>query len=372
MPSLPVSRSVLIAIVIAMALGLWLLSGSFGASDAPRPQAQGDGATAAPGQSEGTTRQSVRVQTIRAQSRASDLVLRGRTEAVRDVELRAETAGAVAALPVEKGALVQQGEIICQLAVEARDAQLTEAKALLRQRALEVRAAEELAARGFRSETQVAQARAAVEAAQANVRRMEIEVDRTRIRAPFNGVLDQRPAEVGDYLRTGDTCGVVIDPDPLLVVGFVSERDIGKLSQGAPGRGRLVDGTEVEGTVRFIATQAEAATRTFRVELAVPNPEATIRQGITAELRIPIAEIDAHFISPAVLTLNDEGTLGVRTVTEDEIVRFVPVSIIEDTGTGVWVSGLPLEATVITVGQEYVIDGQRVDVFSDTTAGTSS
>lgn len=348
-----VNRSVVFALVAAALLGLWLLSGQLPGSNGA------DSARKQPSAAEASL-VSVRVRTLDASPRKSDLIIRGRTEAQRKVAIRAEVEGIVEALPVEKGKGVSEGDVICRLSIDSRQARLDEASAVLKQRSLEHDAAEQLAARGFRSQTQVAAARAALDAARAQLKAIEIEIGDTNIRAPYDGILDERAVEIGDFMRKGDICGVVVDQDPFLVVGQVSEREVGLLSPGDRGSAKLVTGMEVTGHIRFIAKQADAATRTFRVELEVPNPEELLRDGITAEIRVPVREVQAHRLSPAVLALDDRGTVGVRIVENGDTVRFRSVSIIAEGNDGLWVTGLPDRVTVITVGQEFVADGQKV------------
>jgi multidrug efflux system membrane fusion protein len=166
---------------------------------------------------------------------------------------------------------------------------------------------------------------------------------------------------VGDYLAPGQPCAMVIDQDPFLIVGQVSEKDVQKINIGDSGWASLITGERVNGKVRFIAKSADQATRTFRVELEVKNPDGKIRDGVTAEIHVNSATVEAHRISPAILSLDDKGTIGVRIVDAQKKVQFVPVKIVADGTDGVWVTGLPKTVTIITVGQEYVTNGQEVD-----------
>lgn len=368
-----IKRSYVWAVVIAIGLGLWILSGQFGGPDPAETDtagANGDtgaGSAIEQGSAEGVPAdarpaQSVRARIFEAEPVLRDVVVRGRTEPVRAVEVRAETSGTVVELPKEKGEYVAEGDLLCRLDVAARDAKLAEAKALRQQRWLQYDASRKLAARGHRSETQAAADKAAYDAAVAQVKQMEVELAYTQITAPFEGVLDARAVELGDFLSLGQTCATVVDLDPILIVGQISERDVGKITMGTVGRARLVSGETIEGVVRFIAKTAEEATRTFRVELEVPNADRALRAGLTAEIVVPAAQVMGHRMSPAFLVLNDAGTIGVRTVDDDGRVDFRPVDIIEDGNDGVWVTGLPEQARVITVGQEFVREGMRVDV----------
>ena len=361
-----IKRSYVLATVIALILAVWILSGQFGS---PSDEVASDEAAAANEDAQvaaGAGIQTVRARVFEAQPVSRDIVIRGRTEPVRAVEVRAETSGTVTRLPVEKGEYVSKGDLLCGLSVNARGARLAEAKALREQRWLQYDASQKLAAKGHRSETQAAADKAAYDAAVAQVRQMEVEMSYTRITAPFEGVLDNRFVEIGDFLSISQPCATVVDLDPILVVGQVSERDVDKLTMGSVGKARLISGQTLEGVVRFIAKTAEQETRTFRVELAVPNKDASLPAGITAEIIVAADAVTAHLMSPAFLVLNDQGTIGVRMVGADNTARFQPVSILEDSNDGVWVGGLPRKATVITVGQEFVRDGQTVDVTLET------
>jgi multidrug efflux system membrane fusion protein len=308
--------------------------------------------------------QTVRVRTLKAESRQADVVLRGHTEAERKVEVKAETAGVIAAVPVNEGALVKAGDVLCELEVKARTAMLNQAKARMRETQLKYEASRQLSSKGYRSETTVATDEAVFQSAKAEVQRMEEELSNTKIVAPFDGVVDRRMVEVGDYMNVGAPCALVVDEDPFLVIGQVSERDVGSLNIGDAGAARLVTGEEVVGKIRFVSKTADQATRTFRVELEVPNAERKLRDGITAEIRISVKTVRAHRISPAILALDDHGKVGVRIV-ENGVVAFLPVNIVADGQDGIWVTGLPESVTVITVGQEFVNAGQKVQVVED-------
>ena len=214
-----IRRSYIIATMIFLILAAWIISGQlnqlgFGkqsAAPADTTQAAVAGGAAPPPQQRAAAGQpnanqnanapqipTVRVRTITAEQRATDLVIRGRTEAVRKVEVKAEIAGAVSAVRVQKGQIVKAGDILCELNVEARLAQLKMAQATARQRQIEYEGSKSLQEKGFRSDTAVAQALAAYEGAKADVERMEKQFDNTKIRAPFDGVVDNRMVEVGD------------------------------------------------------------------------------------------------------------------------------------------------------------------------------
>lgn len=315
---------------------------------------------------------SVQVATSKAQPQPRTIVLRGRTEADRVVEVRAETTGRVVEIPVEEGALVHTGDLIAVLDGSDRAARLAEARALLLQRKAESEAAKRLADKGFAPKLNLAELAANQALAQAQVKSMEVEISYLSIKAPIEGVLDQRDAEVGNYLQIADPVATIIDLDPIVLVGYATERDVGQLEIGGPARARLLDGREVVGALRFIAARAEKATRTFLIEVEVPNADYEIRDGLSAELILPVGDVPAHRVSPAVLTLGPNGDVGVKLVDETDSVRFTPVQILREDVNGLWITGLAPTARLIVVGQDFVIDGQLVRPVDAKPAATGS
>lgn len=370
----PIRRSYIVAGVIFLVLVAYVASGAFGSSSKTKPADGKPGDTTAvavadpktgtnaPKEEEVPT---VRVRTIKAETRKQDHVLRGQTEALRKVVVKAETAGKVAAIRADRGAHVKAGQTICELNVDERQAMLKQARAVMTQRQLEFDASRQLKEKGFRSETALAGDQAQFEAAKAQVERMEKELENTKLKAPFDGVVDARMADVGDYLSPGQPCAMVIDQDPFLIVGQASEKDVGAIHNGDAGWANLITGERVEGKVRFVAKSADAATRTFRVELEISNRDGAIRDGVTAEMHVTGESVEAQRVSPAILALDEKGTIGVRIVDDKHKVRWMPVRIVSDTAEGVWISGLPKSVMIITVGQDFVSPGQEVKVTED-------
>jgi multidrug efflux system membrane fusion protein len=317
---------------------------------------------------------SVQVAASKAEPQPRTIVLRGRTEADRVVEVRAETTGRVIDISAEEGALVHTGDVIAVLDGTDRAARLAEAKALLQQRQAESVASQRLAEKGFSPKLNLAELAANLALAQAQVKSMEVEIAHLSIEAPIEGVLDQRDAEVGRYLQAADPVATIIDLDPIVIVGYATERDVSQLEVGGPARARLLDGREVVGALRFIAARAETQTRTFRIEVEVPNADYAIRDGLSAELVVPVEDVPAHRISPAVLTLGPDGEVGVKLVDETDTVRFAPVQILREDITGLWITGIVPTARLIVVGQDFVIDGQLVRPVEakSTTTGTGA
>ncbi len=351
------TRSHLIALGIVVALVAWVGSGQLDrlrapTVDNPVPPAGADAAEPAPMQ--------VRVRETVAAPVGREIVLNGRTAAARRVELRAEVIGRVMALPADRGAPVAEGEVVARLDRRDREAWLKQARAAFAQAEAEYEAGRKLRQKDFYAETELAAKAAALEQARAAVEKAALDLAHTDIVAPFAGVLDRRPVEVGDLVEVGDAVATLLELDPLLVVGDVAEVDARGLDAGMAGEAQLVTGEKVAGRVRYMAHEADGATRTFRVELEVPNPGHRLPAGTSAVIRLPLAPMPAHEVSSAALVLDDAGALGVQAVDDDGIVRFHAASIARAGPDSVWLTGLPERLRLITVGQGYVRPGQKV------------
>lgn len=354
-----------LAVVIAIAAVGWIASGVL----APSP-ATGDEATAQ--ETEQVQMARVRVATFKSEKISDTLRLQGRTEADRRVTISAETSGTIEELFVDRGTTVEAEQVIARLDIDDREARVASAKALLVQRETEFEAARRLNAKGYRGDVDLSQAQAALDAAQAELELAMIERDRTIVSAPFAGVMFERDVELGDFVDRGDPIAYVVDLSVITAVGQVSERNLGNIRLGQPAQLRTLAGRSIEGTVSYVGTVADSTTRTFAVEVDVPNTDRALIEGVTVELNIPMEQLTAHSITPAILTLADDGTLGVRGVDETDHVVFYPVQILRDGLESVLVGGLPDEVRLITVGQEFVQEGQQVVPVDDGSTGALS
>jgi multidrug efflux system membrane fusion protein len=341
----------LISIGIVAAVALWMLSGLITGSS------EDDAAS----ESTVDETQQVRVQEFRSREITREIVVSGRTEPNRVVEVRAETDGAVTSIGAERGDAVSEGTVLLKLDLRDRNARLSEAAALVAQRELESKAVQDLRSREFTTDVQIADATARLESARAAHERIKLEIENTSVLAPIDGLLQERGVEIGDFVRTGDMVAELVDLDPLIVRGEVNEREISNLAIGSRGAAVMVDGTEVEGTIRYLSPVAAEGTRSFSVELAVDNPDNSIRAGQTAQLKLYADVIRVQTLSAALLSLADDGTVGVKVVDNDNRVKFYPVEIAGASPEGTQVTGLPETIRLITVGQGFVIEGQRVN-----------
>jgi multidrug efflux system membrane fusion protein len=315
----------------------------------------------------------VRVSRLNAVEKVRFETIRGKTQNKRTVAVKTEIAGKITARKVEKGDAVTAGQVLCELAMEDRASSLTEAKEAVTQAKLEYKGAQRLKAKGYNSENAIASARARLASAMAVLDRRELNISKTKIIAPFDGVVENVHLELGDYVMSGAACVTVVDLNPMLIVGRVSEKSVLDVQTGIIAGGILTDGTEVQGPITFVGQQSDEQTRTYSVEIEIDNSNESLRSGITTEILIPVERVLAQKISPALFSLADNGGYGIRLIDENNIVNFYAVEIIAEDEDGVWVTGLPNVSNVITVGQELVAPGERVDpIFQNQDTATNS
>ena len=361
----------ILAVVFAMGAAAWVLSGNLGEDV---PAAEGGAEPLPDTLVEAPPATTVRVATSVATPHSLELTLTGQTAAERIVALSAQTRGRVETVEVREGDFVDTGDLIATLAPDDRMERLERARSSVRLREIEYEAASRLAESGWQSEAAEAEALAQLDLARSDLAAIRLDIERTRIKAPISGILEELDIEEGAVVHTGaaaDTIGRIVDLDPITVVGFVSETRVASLETGIRGMVTLATGETVTGVVRYIARTADEQTRTYRIELDIPNPQHTIRAGMTTLVKLPLATVPSHFLSPSILSLDDSGTLGVKIISEEMTVRFLPVTIISAEAEGYHVAGLPEQVTLITVGHEFVTDGEAViPVHADVSSGT--
>ncbi len=352
-----------IAAAITGLLVLWMLTGIVSGKDAPKS----DSAAKAE-----KPLFPVRAVRLDAQLITKTSYVNSRTEADRSVTLRAEVSGQVVAIGADRGARVAEGDLI--VSVEARDraSRAAEAKATLREKEMELDSTRALAAKGLASQSQLASAESAAESARAALTSADLDLARCSIRAPFDGVLVDRSAEAGDLLSPGGEVAVVADLDPIVVAGWMTEKEVAGVHPGLEASAKLSDGREISGTITYLSPQADPVTRMYKVELRAPNADYSIRSGLTAVLAVPHDKVMANLVSPASVLLSDAGVVGLLLADEEGVTSFCPVEIAQSAPEGFWVTGAPEKTILVTLGKDFVRPGQKVKlVFEDATTNAN-
>ncbi|MAM85980.1 MAG: efflux transporter periplasmic adaptor subunit [unclassified Hahellaceae] len=350
-------QSHVIALLATLALVVWMGFGMLSPSAGSEPAVGEDKLSA---DAAVKSQMLVETQTLQAEDIERTILSLGQVEPDRTVTIRSELEGRITSVPVNAGAYVEAGTVIAQMDKSEWLAALNKGQAVFNERKAAWERLRALSDKGYQSRNLIDEAYSAYQVAEAELDILKRNLRNTEIVAPFNGVIDHRAVEIGDFVTVNGAIATLVDNDPLIVTAQISQSDIDEVEVGSTAKVDFPNGRQAEGTLRFIATQAASATRTFRVEIEVPNPELSLRSGTSAEARIPTGHVTAHFISPALLTLDDAGRIGIKTVDEHNVVEFHSVKIELTETAGIWVSGLPVRAEVIAVGQGFVREGETV------------
>lgn len=347
----------ILAILVFLGLALWMGSGILLSDPEHKDEASQVQAASSTG---GAV--TVQVEKLNPELITRIVKVNGRTAPAREINIAAETEGRVESINAPRGKQLKKGQPILTLDLRDRQAKVKQTEASVREHEAAYRGQMTLQTNGYVSETQIAETLAKLETARADLVRAKLDLSNRIIRAPFDGVLQERNVEVGDFVRSGDQVATFVDNLTLIVTGTLAEQEIGNIHIGDRAVARLVTGQEVSGRVRYISAVADRETRTFGIEMEIDNADGSIPAGVTAEMVLESGDVMAYPMSPAMLSLNAEGDIGVLIVDATQTARFMPVKI-EKSGTkGVWVSGLGDAATVITVGQGFVRPGQIVEI----------
>ncbi|KLU98717.1 efflux RND transporter periplasmic adaptor subunit [Photobacterium aphoticum] len=353
----------ILSVIILVVIAAWLLSGlgttpSDEASQSPSTDNQNNRT-----QTASTTEiplATVKVSQFQTQAVARTLSLYGRTAPNRQATLAAEVSGTIEKLLVKKGHNVKAGQALVQLSKADRELQLKRAQALLKVRNQEYKAAQSLRKRGLQGEVALSQTEAALVEAKAALRSAQIDLENTVIYAPFDGILESLHIEKGDYVGIGDPVANIVDLDPLVISADVSERHVNHVFKGQKAAVQLVSDHQTEGTLRYRASVASANTNTYPIEVEISNPDMRFTAGTSANLELLLETKDAIKMTPSMLALDEAGNLGIKTIVDNDKVKFIPIAVVKVEPDGVWLGDTPNPVEVITVGQGFVRDGDTV------------
>ena len=265
---------------------------------------------------------SVRVSDQIAKNITRNLTINGRTAPSRIVTIKAETDGRVMKIGAKRGEKISAGSLLVQLSERDRFANLAESEAILRQREVEFLGQKKLADDNLVSEIKLQESVSNLEKAKTQLIRASLDIDFMNIKSPFEGSLQDRYVEVGDFVKSGDNIATIIDDKTLIVKAEISENDVKFLKVGDLGLAKLSTGQEVQGIIRYVAPAAQESTRTFDIELKLNNDKGALRAGVSTQLIISAEEVTAHLVSPALLSLNDEGLVGIKIIENENKVNF--------------------------------------------------
>lgn len=358
------NKSLLISIGLSLLIIIWMAAGILLRDD-------NGNAGAISNTQEGPLHElTVEVREQQASDIVSYILTQGTVMPDREVIIRAETAGKINDIVTREGNGVSENSLLAKMNIDDRTIQLARAKAQTAVETHKYNSLKNLGKKGYTAQTRIDEALATLKAAEADEKAIQLDIEHTKIKAPFAGVIGTQSIEKGDYVSIGDELFTIVDNDPLIITAFVPQKDISALKKGGAADVTLATGEHREGIIRFIAPRANQETRSFRVEIAIPNPD-NLPSGTSSTAHFPRESIMAHFVSTALLTLDENGDTGVKTVNEQGLVAFHPIQVVSSTKEGIYVSGLPKKALIIINGQGFVRTGDKV-AFVKTTVPLST
>ncbi|MDX1459245.1 MAG: efflux RND transporter periplasmic adaptor subunit [Marinobacter sp.] len=343
--------SIGLSFLVLALLVVWMATGNV-------REARDEAPEAPPEQEKGVP--SVQVDLLRARLYEPALMVQGQLEPWRSVTIGARVAGTVEELMVEQGDRVTEGDVLLRLSEDGRGTAVAQWQSRLQKLEADLSAARRLRARDLSSESDVLTLQSELAAAKAELARARLAMDHLTPQAPFNGTVNRRDVDLGDLVQVGSPLLELVRIDRLKATGQIPQQSVSNVDEGQKVTIRTLDGDTLEGQVSFVASAADRETRSFAVEVTVENPERKRVAGGSATLRISLPEVRAMFISPAYLSLGEDGRPGVRYVGENNEVVFTTVKLLNVTTDGAWVTGLPEEIRLITRGAGFVSIGQQV------------
>ena len=352
----------IISLFLILLLAAWLASGMLQAAPVTKQV-----------KSDNTPIPKVRVRKISSQKVHQSIILYGRTEPSRSTVLRAELSGRITEIYATRGQRIKKNAPVMRLDLNDRDKQLSYVEARLAQHKLEFEGSKSLSIKGYQGKAQLAQSQADLKQTEAQIAQLKKEIENTLIRAPFDGVIYDQSVEIGEYVTIGEQLADIIDLNPLIVRGNVSQQNIQSIYLKQNALITFAGDMKKTGQVHYISSMSNAQTNTFRIEVSLHNPDLKILAGLTTEIEIPLKQIDAIKISPALFSLDENGVIGIKWV-KDSIVQFSTIDVIKTETDGVWIKALDADIKIITVGQAFVRKGDKVDavLVQDNKADQSS
>lgn len=344
-------KSYWFAILISIVLIAWMMSGVFTLNTSTDNKTSADKAELF----------KVEVEEYIAHPKQLFLTVQGQSVPNRDIMIRTQTSSPIAELLIKEGDKVAQGEIIAKLDMQDRLLELEQQQALLEANQNTLSRLEQLQQRNFQSQNELDRALTELKTAQANVARIQRDIEHTQIRAPFSGQIQAMMVEQGDFVQINTPIANLVENHPLLVEAQVAQQHIALIKEASTCQLIFANGMAREGKVTFIAPKAEQATRTFKVEIHVDNPDLMLRAGMSVEVRLPTLQVQAHYVSPALFSLDDTGNIGIKAVNEKGQVEFHSVEIAQSDSEGAWVTGLAKSVRIIITGQGFVKAGNEVE-----------
>jgi membrane fusion protein (multidrug efflux system) len=347
-----------LALMAAVVLGKSMLDGgdaSGGAKAAPAGQTKGGGGPAP----------AVGVVATARHNFSDGIQALGTAQARESIVITPKVADTIRAIRFDSGQRVRQGQVLVEMANVEQAADLAEARAADEAAQQELRRYQELFDRGFASQARLDTVRAAADAAHARVEAGGSRIADRTIRAPFSGVVGLRTASPGQYVQPGTQIGTLDDISEIKLDFDVPESRLAQLATGVAitARTAAFPDRTFEGAIAQVDSRVDPATRSVRVRAILPNREEQLRPGMLMTVEVRSNPRDA-LATPEIAILDQADGAYVFRVNQGEAGQVVERVRIEtgqrSGGMAEVLSGLNEGDLIVTEGVQAVRPGQPV------------
>ncbi len=361
-------KSIFFALFILIITVIWLGSGQFSNKKSVEKQPEKINNQNSSDNKSNTSISNINDNIIKAETQKfsskkidQTITLQGQSIYNRKIDIKSKTTGTIAKISYIRGDIVNKNKNLIEISIEDELEQLDSFEKELQLYQIEYNSIKKLVDQGLSSKSNLSLAALNLSKAKSKIKDIEIKINNKKINAPFEGIIDKNFIELGDYVQPGSVMLSIIDLNPIKIKGFLSEQDIDKINLGTQARIDTSNSNSKIGTITFISPTAETSTRTFEFIIEVKNKDLNFKSGVTSTITIEGSKIKAHKIPPSILTLKDDGTVGVKGINDQNFVVFYPTKTIKDTIDGMWVAGLPDNVNLIISGQEYISIGEKIN-----------
>jgi membrane fusion protein, multidrug efflux system len=316
----------------------------------------------------------VEVADVKSQSVSDKFEAVGTIEAIEGVTIVSEIDAAVTSLPFEEGSYIKKGDLIAQLDDSQLSAEAARTEALYTQSKAAYKRVKSVVDQNAGTPQDLDDALANLKVAEANYELAKARLSKTKIAAPFDGVIGIRKVSVGTFLRTGQEITQLANLSEIRVSFSAPERFIAELKRNAKVivTSTIYPNYEVSGKIIAIEPMLDPETRNINVVARVQNPGLKFRPGMSANVSAVLSE------RPHALTIPNEAVFAngnqsfVFVVKKDSTVAATAVTLGLQTPEIVEVvSGLDDGMQVIKAGQQKLFDGAKVMPINSPNASSS-
>jgi membrane fusion protein (multidrug efflux system) len=305
----------------------------------------------------------VEVAKVKEQKVADQFEAVGSVEAIEAITVVSEINATVVSLPFEEGSFIKRGELIAQLDDSQLNGEVLRTEALFTQSQANYNRTKTLVEQKVGTQQSLDNAAADLKVAEANLELAKASFNKTRIIAPFSGMVGSRRVSVGSYLRAGDIITELANIDEIRVTLSVPERFLSDLKRGAEVIvfSNAYPDHKVKGKVVVVEPVVDPAMRTARVVVRVPNSGRKFLPGMSANVSVVLKE------RPNALTIPSEAVFAIGNqsfvfiVKPDSTVARAEITLGTQLPDVVEVlKGLKEGDQVVNAGHQKLFDGAKV------------